>query len=219
MNDAFCSGCNCERCRGRQSCCRDDICPRCRRPWRSCCCETSSAQGGYLLPRILASGREWVRCMEATIRVRGLPEMVAQPLSVCQICAGSAPPRCWEDESWSPEPRAVILLVEIPLDVTLRDAEGCLHRGQSEVLVRVRVPLPFPREQCWRNQWVIQASVRMLGCPTQACEDTFCARLEANVEAFMVRSEAVCRRECQPQCVFPTPLFPPPPQMGAGCCC
>ncbi|MCL2812932.1 MAG: hypothetical protein FWD25_13730 [Clostridia bacterium] len=172
------------------------------------------------MPKILASGREWVRCMEATLQVRCLPERVAQPLSICQICVSSCPPRCWEDDTWRPEPRAVILMVEVPLDVILRDAEGCMHRGQSEVLVRVRVPLPFPRDQCWRNQWVTQAAVRMLGCATQACERTFCVRLEAHVEAFMVRSEpVVCRRECKPQCQFPLPLFPPPPQIGAGCGC
>ena len=171
------------------------------------------------MPRILACGREWVRCMEAVIKVRGLPEIVAQPLSVCQICVSSAPPRCREDDAWRCEPRAIILLVEIPLDVTLRDADGCLHCGQSEVLVRVRVPLPFPREECWRNQWVAQAAVRMLGCATQQCQQVFCVRLEANVEVFMVRSEPVCRRECKPRCPFPLPLFPPPPRMAGRCDC
>jgi len=157
--------------------------------------------------------------MEAVIKVRGLPEIVAQPLSVCQICVSSAPPRCREDDAWRCEPRAIILLVEIPLDVTLRDADGCLHCGQSEVLVRVRVPLPFPREECWRNQWVAQAAVRMLGCATQQCQQVFCVRLEANVEVFMVRSEPVCRRECKPRCPFPLPLFPPPPRMAGRCDC
>jgi len=155
--------------------------------------------------------------MDASIEVRGLPEAIAQPVSICQICASDCPPHWREDDTCRSGPRAVILLVEIPLDVTLRDAAGCLHRGQSEVFMRVRVPLPCPREQCWRNQWVIQASVRMIGCATQNCERMFCVRLEANVEAFMVRSEAVCRQECKPQCAFPLPLFPPPPQMA--CCC
>jgi len=155
--------------------------------------------------------------MEACIQVRGLPETIAQPLSICQICASGCQPRWREDDTWRSEPRAIILLVEIPLEVTVRDADGCLHCGQSEVRVRVRVPLPCPRDQCWQNQWVIQAAVRMLGCATQACSQTFNMRLEANVEAFMVRSEPVCRRECAPQCTFPMPLFPQPPRIG-GCC-
>ena len=206
MDDAFCTTCNCNRCKGRPPPCGG-------------CRESTSVEGGYLLPRILASGREWVRCMEATIFVRGLPECVAQPLSICQICVGSGPPRCWEDDTWPSERRAVILMVEVPLDITLRDAAGCFHRGQSEILVRVRVQLPFSKDQCWRNQWVAQAAVRMLGCATQQCERVFCVRLEVNVEVFLVRSEAVCRRECQPQCQFPLPLFPPPPQCGGSCGC
>jgi len=148
--------------------------------------------------------------MEAAIEVRGLPETVAQPLSICQICAGTSPPRSREDDTWRCEPGAVILLVEIPLEVTLRDGCGCLHCGQSEVRVRVRVPLPCPKEQCWQNQWAVQAAVRMLGCAAQTCERGFCVRLEVNAEAYMVRSEPVCRRECKPQCPFPLPLFPPP---------
>lgn len=235
---ACCCDQACPRCRKPQwQCCCKEVCTLCGQPALICCCvqkrppacacppapmcnaAPASFRGGYLLPRILACGREWVRCMDATIQVRGLPEALAQPLTICQICVANVPPRWQEDDACRNEPRAVILLVEIPLEVTLRDADGSFHQGRSEVFVRVRVPLSCPRDQCWQNRWEVLPSVRMLGCAAQECEQMFCVRLEANVEAYMVRSEPVCRRECPPQCPPPLPLYPQLPRIKGGCDC
>lgn len=156
--------------------------------------------------------------MDATIQVRGLPDVLPQPLTLCQVCVAAVSPRWQEDEGCRCEARAVILLVEIPLEVTLRDGAGCLHRGASEVFLRVRVPLSCPKDQCWRNQWVIVPAVRMLSAATQTCEQMFCVRLEANVEAYMVHPEPVCRRDCTPSCPPPIPLYPQPMRMPGNCC-
>lgn len=230
----------CTRCRRpRHACCCADQCPRCRRTIAQCCCPRPPAQNcavcpppcpppksscctkpavstGYLLPKILCSAREWVRCTEMNIRIHGLPELLAQPVQICEICVSNEPPRWEEDALCNHDRRALVLVVEIPLSVTLRDAEGCLHRGTSEIFVRVRVPMGAHRDECCCSQWVILPAVRMVGCATQSCEDIFCVRLEANVEAYLVRPEAVCRTEPRPIC--PTlPLYPQP--IMPDCCC
>ncbi len=149
--------------------------------------------------------------------MEGLPPRLPEPLTVCQICAANQPP-CWqEDEMCRNEPRAIILLVQIPLEVVVRDGVGCLHRGRSEILMRVRVALCCPRGECWQNQWVLLPSVRMNGCADYCGDATFCVKLEACLEAYLVRQEAVFRQECRPMCPPPLPLYPHPARIE-DCC-
>ncbi len=155
-------------------------------------------------------GREWLRHFEAELPIEGIPCDAQRPLTLCAVCGGFT--ACtWEIEPPCPhDPRGLILCVVIPLRLTVRDACGCVHQGESSITVRVRTQMKCAREECWSNQWVVLPSVRLSRCAYPACDDVFVACLEVCVDAYLVRPEPVCRTQCRPACPPLPPMYPAP---------
>ena len=79
---------------------------------------------GVLLPRIIASGRTWLRRSCVSLTVEGLPCQAQPPYALCSVSPCGEP-------TWEPcaDGRPLHYLITVPLLCQVRDACGCLHSG------------------------------------------------------------------------------------------
>ena len=207
--DCVCRGWN-----GRQGACQPcrSVCPSeecrynsCNRP------PDGSVRQGFLLPRILASGREWLRRCQTTLRMEGLPECAPPPLTLISVCVAGEP--SWVQEH-DPARRALCLHVTIPLICQVRDSCGCVHSGRSCARVDVALRLTMPAAECWRNTLLVQPCVRLVCAPCSSEHACFEAELEILAECYMIRWEPCMAGPPKPECPPSLPLYPQPPCMG-----
>lgn len=161
----------------------------------------------FLLPRILAGGREWLRRYAATLQVEGVPACAQPPFVLCSV--GVAGEATWTQET-DPQRRVMCLHVHIPLLCQVEDARGCMHCGRSWVEVSTSMRLPMHPSQCWRSEVLVVPCVRLVcaACPAQnACFD---AQLEIQLESYLVRREPYGSAPMQQPCPPQLPLYPPP---------
>ncbi|MGN1018854.1 MAG: hypothetical protein ACI4O7_00650 [Aristaeellaceae bacterium] len=198
---------------GRQEPCRP-LCPPeecrcggCRKP--PGCCGQEQKQG-FLLPRILASGRAWLRRCQTTLRVEGLPECAPPPLTLLSVCACGEP--AWTQEQ-DPVRRTLCLHVTIPLLCQVRDGCGCVHSGRGCARVDVAMRLSVPEGECWRSTVLVQPCVRLVCAPCASEDGCFEAELEILAECYMIRWEPCLTGPSRPECPPSLPLYPQPPCM------
>lgn len=190
-------------------------------PQQAPCSQQASCptQKGVLLPRILASGREWQRRACVSLYVGGLPADTRGSLRLIAVSA------CGEaDWSIAPcqapcdcrncrcRPSPCLLRVNIPVACQVRNECGAVLRGESLLTTDVALPLRCSQAECWRNQMMVLPCVRLIDGGAPVCADTcsvpvFECTLELLVEAYMTRWEAYGSVPACPE----LPLFPPPP--------
>ncbi|MGN0746864.1 MAG: hypothetical protein ACI4ML_09340 [Aristaeellaceae bacterium] len=183
-------------------------CAGCSQPPRGLCGQ--ERKQGFLLPRILASGRTWLRCCQTTLRVEGLPECAPPPLTLLSVCVAGEP--AWTQEH-DPARRALCLHVSIPLICQVQDGCGCSHTGRACAQVDVMLRLTMPAAECWRNTLLVQPCVRLVCVPCPSEDGCFQAELEILAEAFMIRWEPCMAGPPRPECPPSLPLYPQPPCM------
>lgn len=181
----------------RPNCCRP-MPPQAPCPSRPPCPSCPPTQKGVLLPRILASGREWQRRACVALYVGGLPEDANGRLQLVGVTAcGDAD---WEIAPYQ-EPRPC-------------GCRGCRPSRPAPCLLRVNIPVVCQvQAECWRNQMMVLPCVRLIDGGAPVCADdcrppVFDCTIELLVEAYMTRWEA-CGTPA-PTCPD-LPLFPPPP--------
>lgn len=129
-----CDCCQCQN-RPKSSCCSCSCCTsECRHP---------GAAAGFLLPRIMASGRTWQRRLAATLTVTGLPACAEPPFTLQWVSAACEAP-VWEPLPCD-HPRQLRLCATIPLLCQIRDCRGCCYYGQSSIQTEVCLSLTCPR--------------------------------------------------------------------------
>ena len=132
--------------------CRAALPPPCPEP---CACSSQPPHRpfppkGFLLPRVLASDRVWLRRTCVTLNVRDLPTCAAPPLTLLSLRQGCQEPRRETLASSKPAP-ALRLALTLPVDCQAPDANGCLYTGHTEISVEAALRLSFPACECWRN--------------------------------------------------------------------
>ena len=211
-----------------QDCCPQDCPPPCPEPCcppRGCrpqdcrpqdcrpqgcrpqgCCPKGQAQ--VLLPRILCSGREWVRCLCARLQVEGLPNCAKAPYTLLNVTQSCASP-WWETAQRNVGRRQICLCISIPVSCEVRDCEGCIHTGSAVVEMEAVMNLNCPREECWRHCLMLIPCVRMVCRPVCSQDLCFDTQLEVIVEMYLVRWEPCPAGPPKPACPD-LPLYPQP---------
>ena len=172
-------------------------CPECKPPKLAPC-------QGFLLPKIIASGRTWLRRSCTTLQVDGLPCQAQPPYALVSVSPCGEP-------TWDPCPdgRPLRYQVTVPLLCQVRDACGCLHSGRSAISVEVCLSPACPLPECWRCSMMVLPCVRLVcaDCSQNCC---FTAQLEVLVEAYLLRWEpCLSNQPCKPRCPE-LPLYPQP---------
>lgn len=195
--------CQCDRCRGSTPP------PPCPEP---CACGSQPPHRpfppkGFLLPRVLASDRVWLRRTCVTLNVRDLPTCAAPPLTLLSLRQGCQEPR-WEMLPASNQ-RQLCLALTLPVDCQVRDANGCLYTGHTEISVDAALRLSFPACECWRNSLSVFPCIRLVQCAAASCNGCFEAEVEVLVELYMTRWEPCMAGVPKPVCPD-LPLYPQP---------
>ena len=194
--------CQCSECR-----CDPPPPPPCHAP-SPCYPQKPLPPGGFLLPRIVAAGREWQRRCSLTLKVDGLPTGLEPPLTLMEVTACGQP--SWETLDCC-DPRATVLRVKVPLTCLVRDRNNRVHTGRAAITAEVRLRLGGPRAECWRSNVMVLPCVRLICIPCSVETPVFDVLLEVLVEAYMTRWEP-CLSGSAPKPVCPPdlPLFPQP---------
>lgn len=176
-----------------------------------CCCpickpNRPNPTQSVLLPRIIASGREWLRRVCVDLLVEDLPCCAEPPLMLTSVAPSGEP-------SWEPlaDGRPLRYRISIPLLCQVRDRCGCMHTGQSRISVEVCLRPSCPTPECWRASLQVSPCVRLI-CADGGQNGCFAAQLEVVVEAYLLRWEPCSTGiPCRPPCPE-LPLYPPPCQ-------
>lgn len=177
---------------------------------RDCCCApqpcAQRSSHAFLLPRVLAAGRQWQRRCSLCLELCGLPECIEGPLTLVSVSA------CGES-SWEAvpvdSPHVLCLRVTIPLHCQVRDRCGAIHSARASLTTEVTLRLSCPAAECWRHQLLLLPCVRLAcpPCPSENCR--FDVQLELLVEAYLIRWEPCSTGMSQPACPQ-LPLYPQP---------
>lgn len=213
--------CQCDECRGRRDegyspalCPPREPCPPnpCRplNPCapRSCCYpQRPIPPNGFLLPRIVAAGREWQRRCQLTLTVEGLPMSAEAPYTLLEVTSCGQP--SWELIDCD-DPRTVKLHVHVPLMCQVCDRCNRRYTGRSAITADVCLRTNCRRSECWRGSVMVLPCVRLICVPCPAEQPTFDVLLEVLVEAYMARWEPCLSGEPPKPCCPDLPLFPQP---------
>lgn len=155
----------------RPNCCRP-MPPQAPCPSRPPCPSCPPTQKGVLLPRILASGREWQRRACVALYVGGLPEDANGRLQLVGVTAcGDADweiapyqePRPCSCRGCRPSrPAPCLLRVNIPVVCQVQAECRQVLRGESVLTTDVALPIRCVQAECWRNQMMVLPCVRLI---------------------------------------------------------
>lgn len=162
--------------------------------------------GGYLMQRVIAFGRLYRRRECYPICLNCLPPQAEPPYTLIAACV------CgqirWE-ECPLRDRRGMSLHVTIPLQVRVRDAQGCMYAVNTEIEEELTLRYTCPPSECWRGTPYVQAAVRLAGracpCGSAQCE----APLEVSLEGYMLAT-CMINPPMTPQCPPDRPWYPPP---------
>lgn len=174
------------------------------------CRPAKPAQASILLPRVIASGRTWLRRCPCALRVDSLPECIPGPLTLLHVIPCG-------DASWTclpcTHPRQMLLQVSVPLSCTVRDACGTCHTGHACIEAELCLNLTCPACECWRSNAAVFPQVRLVcaPCSSNCCFNT---QLEILIDGYLLRWECCASPlPCKPQCpdlpLYPQPCVPP----------
>lgn len=152
----------------------------------------------FLLPRIISSGRTWLRRECFTLHLDGLPSCLQMPLMLISVAASGEAPQ------WEPLPDAhpgqMRLHICIPLTCQVRDCSGCTYTAHATIEVDACLRLQAPQCECWRSTLMLLPCVRLVCPPPCADSPCFDVQLEVLVEAYLTRWEACTRSQHPERC-------------------
>ena len=180
-------------------------------PWPAPCPDRGWAEGcaslppgGFLMQRILASGRMHRRRQCYPLCLEEVPPEARPPYAVVDAMACGMPG--WTEVN-CPERGAILLQVTVPLALRLRDGGGCVFQARSTLRECLKLRLACPEAECWRGQIFVQAAVRLCGgaCPAEhgQCETP----LEVLLEGWMLSPCTMGRPQPAP-CPDARPWYP-----------
>ena len=141
----------------------------------------------FLLPRILAAGRIWLRRTPFCLKLTELDPCAQPPYTLLSVDVGSAAPH-WE--ACTPDRGPMVVRVWVPLCCRVKDGCGNVFTAHAEAEAEVPLRLTTPPAECWRSTLVVLPSVRLVCVPQPS--DTACitAQLELLIEAYLTRWES-----------------------------
>ncbi len=170
------------------------------------CAGTSRPQGGYLLPQIVAWGREWKRRWHVCLTVEGIPDCARPPFTLLSVSASQ------DSCTWEVIPQPVcsrmLLRVTLPLVCQVRDCTGCVYQGSARVETEVCLQLSARGQESWRTSMMVLPCVRLVSLPCASNDLCFDAQLELLVEAYLTRWEPCMPCGQRPVCPPDLPLYP-----------
>ncbi len=169
------------------------------------CKPTCASHNGYLLPRIVASGREWNRRACVRLCLSGLSECAEPPYTLVSVAAAPQQPS-WEMQP-QPSPGRLLLHVAVPLVCQVRDRCGAVYTATATLESDVCLRLACSPAECWRNALMVMPCVRLCSIPCNSDDCCFDAQLEVLIDAYMTRWEP-----CKPQPACQSCGKPPRPQ-------
>ncbi|MBQ8200893.1 MAG: hypothetical protein IJZ74_03895 [Clostridia bacterium] len=139
-----------------------------------------------LVPRIVASGRAWLRNAEIELCVEDLPDCAEAPFALLNINAcGSSD---WEFLTTGGRRR--IIRVTIPVTARIRDCNGCVHTVHSSVTVDVPIRMGMPRQNpCHGGSVTVLPTIRLVCAPVCSDDNCFTVRLDVLVDVYVTRWE------------------------------
>lgn len=137
------------------------------------------------MPRVVASGRAWLRNTDVTLCAEDLPDCARPPFTL--ICAAASGPSSWE---FAESDRGrTILRVTIPLVMQVRDCSGMVFCAHASITADVPLRTPFPTGGMHGAHVFIDPSVA-LACSPVSCDDAcFDCTLDVLVDVYLVRWE------------------------------
>lgn len=170
-------------------------------------CTPPRPSHGWLLPRIIAKGKEWLRRQCFSLQIDHLPACAQSPYTLISVSPCGEP-------TWEPlaDGRPLCFRVRIPLVCQVRDGCGCLHSGSACISLNASLTPLCPPHECWRSCMMVLPCVRLV---CSACSQTCCidAQLEVLLEAYLLRWEScMASQPCKPKCPD-LPLYPQPCRM------
>ena len=185
-------------------------CPAYRPPKSPCHCRPRESTACILLPRVIAQGRTWQRCMPTDLHLEDLPPCLPQPVTLIHAHVSG-------DATWlkmpCTHPRQMMLNVCIPLACTLQDCCGQCHTCCAQIEYPLCLDLTCPESECWRSHATVFPQVRLV-C-SACCDGCGChAQLELLLEGYLLRWEKFASSlPCKPTCpqlpLYPQPCPPP----------
>ena len=172
---------SCPQTRCQCPCCACGMPPSCNHP-------PALPPRSFLLPRILACGREWLRRSAFTLQVEGIPSCAKSPYTLLSLSPCSNAPEA--TPLGSPSPWQKRLLVAVPVQCQVKDACGALYTGRAVVETEAALRLFAPECECCRNTLMILPCVRLVCPPPCAPCPAFDVQLEMILELYMTRWEA-----------------------------
>lgn len=177
------------------------------RPGSSPCeysCKPCGCKGGYLLPKIIAHGREWLRRCNASLCLQLRDDCVEGPFSLLSLTPMS------DQLTWDvipqPSPTRILLHVTVPLLCQVRDRHGCLHEATASINTDVCLFYHHPCHDHRSSTTLIQPSIRLACMPSPSQDLCFNVQLEVLIDAYMIRWEPYLPSSTTP-CVD-VPLYP-----------
>lgn len=129
------------------------------------CAGTSRPQGGYLLPQIVAWGREWKRRWHVCLTVEGIPDCAQPPFTLLSVSA--AQDSCTWEVIPQPVCSRMLLRVTLPLVCQVRDCTGCVYQGSARVETEVCLQLSARGQESWRTSMMVLPCVRLVSLPAR----------------------------------------------------
>lgn len=177
-----CNGCGFSCCHNGSSCYGGNSCTCCSSWWPDA---PALPSGGFLVNRVVASGRACQRASDISLCVQDLPECAQPPFALVSVIANG--PVDWEFIAI--ERRRALLRVTIPLTAQVKDCAGCIYTGHSSVTVELPVHVSIPQSDLGRTRVEVSPGVRLLcvsGCSEDGC---FTATLAVLVDVYISRWE------------------------------
>lgn len=186
----------------------------CSSPQHTCCgqtdhqCPPIRCKKGYLLPQIIASGREWLRRCNADLCVQVKDECIEGPFSLINVSAMKD--ACTWQIMPQPSSRRLLLHVQIPLCCQIRDHHSCIHDGTATLETDVCLFTHHITTQPWQSLIQVLPCVRLSCLPCASDDLCFDAQLEVLVEAYMLHWEPYFPDGRCPELCTELPLYPEP---------
>ena len=155
---------------------------------------------GVLLPRIICSGRDWVRCQSTCLCVEGIDPCAPMPFSLVEVTAGQ--PLISREGN--------CCLLTVPLQCRITDSKGCVHMGKAQTVITVRLQHNCPESEWWRYQCLANVCVRQVCRPPCSQDHHFQTQLEILAEVWLVKWEAVNGYSPNKEVCPNLPLYPQP---------
>lgn len=176
-------------------------------PSPGCCPKPSEQKGSFFLQRIRGSGKLYRHAYRYILPLEDIPCCYCEPLSLREVQVNASP--IWHKLPCRQQ-HNYIIQVQIPLQLTLCDANQRIFQTSSFITEQVPIHLQCPTDEIWRYKFDLDTAVRLCGC-CNSCGCSECgAQLDVIIEAYLLSSCTVASSCPLPEPCPTKPWYPNP---------